>query len=267
MRHHARMGFDLRGRRALVTGASSGIGAEIARELAARGASLVLAARRRDAMEELGRSLGRSHSIDADIVEVDLATEALATPLIEAVDARHDRIDVVVNNAGFGIHGSGLDHDWEDELRMLRLNVLCVLQLTKHYARKMRTRGEGRILQVASNAAFQPCPFYAAYGATKALVLHHAEALAEELRGSGVGLTTVCPGSTNTEFFEVSGNERNRAQTSTSLEPDEVAKTAVDAMVRDKRSVVPGLANKVGASTIKLLPRRVQTALARKVLE
>ena len=261
------MGFDLRGRRALVTGASSGIGAEIARELAARGMSLVLAARRRDRMDELGRSLGRSHSVDVDIVEVDLATESLATPLIEAADARHDRIDVLVNNAGVGIHGMGLDHDWNEELRMLRLNVLCVAQLTKHYGRKMRARGEGRILQVASTAAFQPCPTYAAYGATKAFVLQHAEALTEELRGSGVGITTVCPGSTNTEFFGISGNERGQVQTSTSLEPDEVAKSAIDALIRGKRLIVTGLANKVGASTVGFLPRRLQATIARKVLE
>lgn len=265
------MVFDLRGRRALVTGASSGIGAEIARQLASYGAHLVLAARRRGAMEELAESLGRSHGVSVDIIEVDLATDDGPADLIRSVDADlgglHETIDVLVNNAGVGIYGDGIDHRWEDEARMLRLNILCLAQLTKHFGAKMKARGDGRIMQVASTAAFQPCPGYAAYGATKAFVLHHAEALAEELRDSGVGITVLCPGSTNTEFFQVSGNQRNQLQQSTSLEADEVARLGVNALRKGKRVIVTGLSNKVTSTTVRFLPRRLQAILARKVLE
>lgn len=261
------MGFDLVGRHALVTGASSGIGREIARILAAHGAHLVVCARRRDRMEELGESLGRSHGVQVHIVEADLAAPGGASALIERVEALGFPIDVLVNNAGVGIHGAALEHEWGREERMLHLNVVALAQLTKHFARGMVTRGSGRILQVASTAAFQPCPSYAAYGATKSFVLHHGEALAEELRDTGVGVTVLCPGSTNTEFFGVSGNERSQIQISTSLDADVVARAAVDAMTRGKRVVVTGLTNRLSVWGLRLVPRRLQAILARKVLE
>lgn len=259
--------YDLRGRRALVTGASSGIGAAIARELGRRGCHLVLAARRRERMEELGRAVAASNSIEVDVVDVDLAAPGGPAALVDAVSALGADVDVLVNNAGVGLHGDGVGHAWTDEKRMIRLNVLALAELTKHYAREMRGRGHGRILQVASTAAFQPCPGYAAYGATKAFVLHHAEALAEELRGTGVRITALCPGSTDTEFFEVSGNVRNALQVSTSLEPEVVARAGVDALRRGERVRVPGLANKFTSTAVRLLPRRVQAFMARKVLE
>lgn len=260
-------GFDLRGRRALVTGASAGIGREIARVLASHGAHLILAARRRDRLDELADSLGRSHGADVDVIESDLADPGGAAALIQAVDERRRTVDVLVNNAGAGLHGHGLDHEWEAEARMIQLNVVSVAQLTKHFARSMAQRGSGRILQVASTAAFQPCPGYAAYAATKAFVLQHAEALAEELRDTDVKITALCPGSTNTEFFEVSGNERNAMQVSTSLDPDVVARAGVAAMLSGKRVIVTGLSNKITSTGVRLLPRRLQAILARKVLE
>lgn len=261
------MGFDLKGRHALVTGASSGIGRELARVLAAHGAHLVVCARRRERLAELADSLGRSHAVRVDVVEVDLSRPGGATELIERVQALDLAIDVLVNNAGVGIHGPGLDHGWGAEERMLVLNVLAVAQLTKHFAGEMVRRGEGRVLQVASTAAFQPCPSYAAYGATKSFVLHHGEALAEELRATGVTVTILCPGSTNTEFFQVSGNERSPIQRATSLDPDAVARAAVKAMVAGRRVVVTGLTNKLSVLGLRLVPRRLQAVLARKVLE
>jgi len=259
--------YDLRGRRALVTGASSGIGAAIARELGSRGCHLVLAARRRGRMEELGRAIAASHSVEVHVVETDLLAPDGPAALIADVAALGVEVDVLVNNAGVGLYGDGVDHDWADEERMIRLDVLALAELTKHHAREMRARGHGRILQVASTAAFQPCPGYAAYGACKAFVLHHAEALAEELRDTGVRITALCPGSTNTEFFEVSGNVRNALQVSTSLEPEVVARAGVDALRRGERVRVPGLANKLTSTAVRLLPRRLQAFMARKVLE
>ncbi|QDV09815.1 putative oxidoreductase [Planctomycetes bacterium Poly30] len=260
------MAFDLRGRYALVTGASSGIGLEIARGLGARGAHLILAARRRDQLDEIAASIGRSNSINIQVVDVDLAHPEGPRTLIEMIDEEESPIDILVNNAGVGLFGDGLDADWQREEAMLRLNVLAVAHLTKHYGRSMRLRGAGRILQISSTAAFQPCPGYAAYAATKAFVLLHAEALAEELRDSGVTITAVCPGSTNTEFFEISGHERNQLQEATSLEPAEVARLAIDAMLKGRRVKVTGAVNALSAFGVRFLPRRWQASLTRRVL-
>lgn len=264
--HHGAMSFDLRGRYALITGASSGIGLEIARGLGARGAHLILAARRRDKLDAIAASIGRSHSVNIQVVDVDLAHPEGPKTLIEMIDEEECPIDILVNNAGVGLFGDGLESDAAREEAMLRLNVLALAHLTKHYGRSMRLRGQGSILQVASTAAFQPCPGYAAYGATKAFVLLHAEALAEELRDSGVTITALCPGSTNTEFFVISGHKRNQLQEATSMEPAEVAEMAIEAMLKGRRVKVPGLTNALGAFGVRFLPRKWQAALTRRVL-
>ena len=260
------MSFDLRGSYALVTGASSGIGLEIARGLGARGVHLVLAARRRDKLDEIAAAIGRSNSINIQVVDVDLSHPEGPETLIDMIDEKACPIDILVNNAGVGLYGDGLDSDAGRETAMLRLNVVALAQLTKHFGRSMKVRGRGHILQVASTAAFQPCPGYAAYGASKAFVLHHAEALAEELRDSGVTVTALCPGSTNTEFFEVSGHQRNQLQEATSLTPAEVADQAIEAMLRGRRIRVTGLSNKLAAMGVRFLPRRLQAIVTRKVL-
>ncbi|MEM9799791.1 MAG: SDR family oxidoreductase [Planctomycetota bacterium] len=258
------MRFTLSGRRALVTGASSGIGRAIARELAARGTDLVVTARRRERLEALCNELGGRVSVDP--IVVDLAREDGARSLVDEVEALGAPVDVLVNCAGFGLKGPALDQTWERERSMLVLNVLAVAELTKHFGRAMAERGDGRILQVASTVAFQPCPGYAAYAASKTFVLHHGEALAEELREAGVGVSVLCPGSTDTEFFDAAGIERNRVRRATSLTPDRVARAGVDAIVRNRRLVVPGVGNRLGASAVRFLPRRFQVAAARRLL-
>lgn len=260
------MSFDLRGSYALVTGASSGIGLEIARGLGARGVHLVLAARRRDKLDEIAAAIGRSNSINIQVVDVDLAHPEGPGTLIDMIDEKASPIDILVNNAGVGLYGDGLDSDTDREDAMLRLNVLALARLTKHFGRSMKLRGRGHIMQVSSVAAFQPCPGYAAYGASKAFVLQHAEALAEELRDSGVKVTALCPGTTNTEFFDISGHTRNQLQDATSMEPAEVAEKAIEAMLRGRRVYVPGLANRLGATGVRFLPRRLQAMLTRRVL-
>ncbi|MDB2575781.1 SDR family oxidoreductase [bacterium] len=260
------MRFELGGRRALVTGASAGIGLEIARELAARGAHLTLAARRLERLHELSGELQAAHGVEVNVVQVDLAQPDGPRELIASCgDAA--TIDVLVNNAGVGMHGDGVGHAWDRERDMIQLNVVAVAELTKHFVGRMRERGSGRVLQVASTASFLPCPGYAAYGATKAFVLHHAEALDEELRACDVRVLALCPGSTNTDFFEISGNVRGRAQVATSLDPVKVARAGVDAIQRGRRVTVPGLANKFTTAGLRLIPRRLQATLARIVLE
>ena len=260
------MRFELGGRRALVTGASAGIGLEIARELAARGAHLTLAARRLERRHERSGELQAAHGVEVNVVQADLAQPDGPRKLIASCgDAA--TIDVLVNNAGVGMHGDGVGHAWDRERDMIQLNVVAVAELTKHFVGRMRERGSGRVLQVASTASFLPCPGYAAYGATKAFVLHHAEALDEELRACDVRVLALCPGSTNTDFFEISGNVRGRAQVATSLDPVKVARAGVDAIQRGRRVTVPGLANKFTTAGLRLIPRRLQATLARIVLE
>src|SRR5512134_3252055 len=188
---------ELRGRWALVTGASSGIGADFARELAARGMHLVLVARREERLRALAEELERAHGVRTRVIAADLAKPDAPRALHERLRGEGVAVDVLVNNAGFGVYGAFLDVPWEREREMIELDVVALLHLTKLFARDMRERGFGRVLEVASIGAFQPSPTYAAYSAAKAFVQSFGEALACELRGSGVTVTTISPGVTD----------------------------------------------------------------------
>lgn len=194
----------LRGKRALVTGASSGLGVDFARNLAARGCNLVLVARREDLLQQVAEGIRRAHGVDVRVVVMDLAQsdapERLHTDLSEAGLA----IDVLINNAGYGLYGRFLDISWERERKMLELDIVAVTHLTKVFARGMVERRFGFILQVASIGAYQPSPLYASYSAAKSYVLNFGEALDYELRGTGVRCSVVSPGITATEFLTVS---------------------------------------------------------------
>jgi short-subunit dehydrogenase len=183
---------------ALVTGASSGLGREFARALAARGHDLVLVARRRARLESLRDELVARDGVDVDIVACDLATDAGLADCRAAIAPR--QITVAVLNAGFGSLGPFDEADPEHEARMVRLNCLAVVDLARQLVPDMRARGRGQIIVISSAAAWHPVPFMATYAATKAFELHFVRALAEELRGSGVGVLAVCPGPTDTEF-------------------------------------------------------------------
>lgn len=251
---------ELAGRRALVTGASSGLGTDFAEELARRGAALVLAARRVDRLEEVAKRLREKHGVEVEPLAVDLGDRAAVGDLPRRFEGRP--IDVLVNNAGFGVFGDYLKIPWEREHQMLELDVVTLAQLTKLFVPGMVARRWGRVLQVASIGAFQPTPTYAAYSAAKAFVVSFSEAVDFELAGTGVSCTVVSPGVTATEFLAVSGQKPTLYQRMLMMTSPEVARIGIDAMVAGRRHVVPGLMNKLGAFTTRLVPRSVATRLA-----
>ena len=242
-----------RRRVALVTGASSGIGLELARVAAERGHDLVLVARREDALRTLAAEIERDRGVSARVVAADLAApdgpDAVARALEDVP------VDVLVNNAGFGLYGDFLDTDIDVEREMIAVNVAAPTVLAKAFARQMVRRGHGRILNVASTAAFQPGPRMAVYYATKAYVLSFSIALSIELAGTGVTVTCLAPGPVRTPF-------RERARVSASRlfsgergrEPGAVARAGWDALERGRRLAIPGAWNRVGAATARVVP-------------
>lgn len=234
----------------LITGASAGLGVEFARACHARGDTVVLVARRRGRLEELARELGdRAHVLDAD-----LAAPGAAARLVQAVDAMGLSVATLINNAGFGAGGRFADLSIERQSEMIALNVGALTQLTHAVLPAMRARRSGAILNVASTAAFQAGPGSAVYFATKAYVLSFTEAIHQELIGTGIAVTALCPGATATEFGEAAGF-RGETLKRFSAPPGPVVAAGLAGLARNKAIVVPGLGNKAGAQLNRVLPR------------
>jgi short-subunit dehydrogenase len=253
---------DLRGKWALVTGASSGLGVDFSRELARRGANLILVARREERLRQLADELRREYGIEAEVTPTDLAVQGAPEAIQRLLTEKARAVDILVNNAGFGVHGEFLDNPWEPQRAMIEVDLIALVHLTRLLAADMVQRGYGRILQVASTAAYQPVPTYAVYGACKAFVLSFGEAFNYELRGSGVTCTVVSPGVTETEFQQVAGHKYTRYMRMTQMASPDVARIGIEAMLRGRSSVVPGLHNAAMVASVRLTPRRVVTALA-----
>jgi short-subunit dehydrogenase len=249
---------------AVVTGASAGIGQELAAILAREGHDLILVARREPELTALATELKERFGTDATVVPVDLAERDAAAPVIEAVGAR--AVEVLVNNAGFGGHGRFTSRDRDADLRMVAVNVTALTDLTKQLLPGMVEQGRGRVLNVASTAAFQPGPFMAVYYATKAYVLSLSQALAEELSGSGVTVTCLCPGVTATEFQQVAGVEHiPLTKGPLSMSARSVAEAAYRGMQRGRLLVIPGVHNKIGVHATRFAPRRVLLKVVRRL--
>jgi len=247
--------------RTLVTGASSGIGAEFARALRVRGHSVILVARRRERLEKLASELGgEPHAI---VEPCDLAQEGAAEWLRVRVAERELAIDGVVNCAGLGLTGPFADQPSEVVRAMCDVNVRALVELTRLFLPPMLERRRGFVINVASNAAFQPIPFLAVYAATKAFVLSFTEAVADEVRGSGVRVQALCPGITSTEFLDVSETRAElKVRRLPTMTPRQVVETSLDALERGRLRVVVGLSNRVlGFVTRRLAP----AGLARRV--
>jgi len=250
---------------ALVTGASAGIGRELAKVLAREGHDLVLVARRQAELEELAGTLKEQYGAAAQVVAADLAVPDAAAKVLAEVGP-DPRIDVLVNNAGFGGHGAFASRDRDSDLRMVAVNITALTDLTKLVLPGMVARGRGRVLNVASTAAFQPGPFMAVYYASKAYVLSLSEALAEELSGTGVTVTCLCPGVTDTEFHAVAGTDAQPlTQGMLSMSAASVAEAGYKAMMRGKRVEIPGLHNKFGAQSVRFAPRGVVLKIVRRL--
>ena len=259
-------------RLAVITGASSGLGTEFARLAAADGFETLLIARRMDRLQALSSELKKKYDVEAHVLGLDLTEPGAPGRVMEALDAIGLVPDVLVNNAGFGACGSSLDMDPARLRRMLELNAGALTELSLRIGREMRDMGRGRIMNVASTAAFQACPYLGVYGATKAYVLSFTEALAEELRGTAVTATAFCPGPTRTEFGDAAGLAKENAFDLCELESaerpaDAAARTGWEGMMAGRRIVIDGWGNRVIARLAWALPRGIVSRLAAFVLK
>lgn len=248
--------------RTLITGASSGIGAELARECARHGQSLILVSRRAEKLGSLGNELKQRHRVAVDVVELDLESARAAEQLATRVAQMPVTVENLVNNAGFGANGFFSDLSLEVQVSMLQLNCAVLTELCHRLLPMMLAQRRGRILNVASTAAFQPGPFMAVYYASKAYVLSLSEALAEELRGTGVSVTALCPGATRTEFQSRANASNMRLMRLGVASARSVAAHGFKAMMAGKAIAIPGLQNKLLRQSARLTPH----ALVRRIV-
>jgi short-subunit dehydrogenase len=249
-------------RRALITGASSGIGEGFARKLAERGYDVVLVARRRDRLDAIAAGLS---GVTAEVIEADLASDA-GVASVEA-RLRAGDIDLLVNNAGFGTVGEFASMPLARELEELDVNVRALMRLCHAALSAMVPRGRGAIINVASTAAFQPIPGEATYAATKAFMLHFTEGLHEENRKHGVTVTALCPGPVRTEFMQVAGIETERLPSMAWTSVDQVVAAALRGVDARRAIVIPGAFNRVGATGTRMVPRFLARRIAGRLIQ
>ena len=248
---------------ALVTGASSGIGAELAKLCAADGYNLILVARRREQLAQLASAIGAQHGTQARVVTADLSDPS-APPAIFA-QTGNESIDILINNAGFGVRGAFHQTDWTEEARLLQVNVASLAHLTKLYLPGMVRRGSGRVLNVASTAAFVPGPFMAMYYASKAFVVSFSHAVANEVKGTGVTVTVLCPGPTRTEFAAAAGLEDTQLFRGPAMSAEAVAREGYAAMLAGRAEWIAGAGNRWMMRGARLIARTRLAEVARKL--
>jgi short-subunit dehydrogenase len=254
-----------RGRWALVTGASAGIGWALAEQLAAGGANLVLTARRRERLEQLAADLRSRWGAQVEIMAADLAHPSAPDEIFAATQGEGIAVELLVNNAGFGAYGEFFKIALARQLEMVQVNIAAVIHLTHLYLQPMIERRRGDVLIVASTAAFQGVPYIATYAATKAFDLLFAEALAEEVRRYGIRVCALCPGSTTSEFHQIADQpERTKGRQESA---EKVARVGLQALARGKSYVISGPGNYLGVHGQRLAPRRLVTRVAAKLFE
>jgi short-subunit dehydrogenase len=244
--------FVYQGKTALITGAASGIGEAFARELARRGMHLAVVGRSRDRLQALAEELVERHQTQVEIIVADLSLEGMASRIQSHVEGRGLQVHVLINSAGFGVHGHFETLDPQRDRQQVMVDVAAVVDLTHAFVPSMVVRGSGAIVNVASTAAFQPLPYMTVYGASKAFVLSFSEALAEEVRGRGVRVLALCPGATQTAFFGVAGEDASIGRRRT---PQQVVSTGLQALETGQSVVVDGMINAVVAQAPRFLPR------------
>ncbi len=248
-----------RGKWALITGASSGIGVALAEELASGGAKLVLTARRKDRLDELARRLAAAYKIDTAVLPADLADSSAPEEIFAFTKEKGIEIDLLINNAGFGQYCEFHSVEKQRLLDMVHVNCHAVVHLTRLYLPEMVARRRGDVLILASTASFQAVPYISTYAATKAFDLLFAEGLAEEMKPYGIRVCALCPGTTESEFHAVSGQEKFMRKAETA---EKVARTGLKALAAGKSYVISGLANYLGAHSQRIVPRRLVTKIA-----
>ena len=239
----------------LITGASGGIGEAFARRLAAGGDNVLLVARSEEKLATICNELGREHGVNAQYVALDLTTEGAGSRLFEEAQRRGLEVETLINNAGFGSMGDFINLDLEHELRMIDLNIKSLVDLTYRFLAPMRERRSGSIINVASTAGFQPVPFMTTYAATKAFVLSFSIGLWEENRPFNVHVMALCPGVTETNFFEASNIDKPPMRSSET--PEQVVETAMLGLKRRRSHIISGWSNYLLTESERLVPRRL----------
>ncbi|MGD6818077.1 SDR family NAD(P)-dependent oxidoreductase [Metabacillus sp. 84] len=249
----------------LVTGASGGIGLELAKLAASKGHSLVLSARNEQKLYEIKQSFEKEYNAQVIIHPADLSKPEEISQLGEVLKSREIHVSYLINNAGFGLYGEFLDTDLQDELNMIDLNIRSLTHLTKMFLPGMAEKNKGGILNVASIAAFQPGPLMAVYYATKAYVLSFTEALENELNKTNIHISALCPGPTETGFFERAELENSKLFKNGVMPADQVAKIGFDGWMNGKTVIIPGIQNKLLVGSVRFMPRKMVTSVVRKV--
>lgn len=251
---------------ALITGASYGIGYELAKVFAREGHNLVLVARSKERLEKVAKELTEKYTVHVSLICADLTEENAPLEIYRQVkETGCEPVDILVNNAGCGQHGHFVKMKREDVLGMIKLNMVALTDLTHLFLQDMASRGCGKILNIASTAAFQPGPYMAAYYASKAYVLHLSEALNRELRTSGITVTALCPGPTKSEFQERAGMGHMKIFSMASMDAAPVAELGYKAMQKGKPCVIAGWINILLAWSTRLAPRRLLTIIMDKL--
>lgn len=251
----------------LVTGASTGIGLELARVFAREGHDLVISARSLEGLRPVQVELASRHHVAVHPYAADLSEAGGAERLVAAVQAAGLSPTVLVNNAGFGLFGRFAETALEREQQMVQVNIASLVTLTKLCLRDMLARGRGRILNVASVAGFVPGPYMSVYYASKAFVVSFSEAIAEELDGTGVSVTALCPGPTRSRFQETARMQRSRLVLGTVMEAGPVAEDGYRGLMAGKRLVIPGVQNKIVPALVRFAPRRLVATVSRRAVE
>jgi len=257
------MNKEWQGRWALVTGASAGIGVALATQLSACGTHLVLTARRRERLEELSRKLKDANGIQTEIVVADLAQPDAPGKIFRFTKEKGIAVEILINNAGFGQYGEVAQAETQRLLDMVQVNCTAVVHLTRLYLPDMIARRRGDVLILASTASFQAVPYISTYAATKAFDLLFAEGLAEEMKPHGIHVCALCPGSTESEFHAVAGQEKFTSDNPETAQ--KVARTGLQALAAGKSYVISGLGNYLGAQSQRIVPRRIVTRIAAKM--
>ncbi|MFQ4140898.1 SDR family oxidoreductase [Chlorogloeopsis sp. ULAP02] len=254
------------GKTALITGASGGIGYELAKLFALDGYNLVLVARSEEKLKKIAKEFTEKSDIKVEIIVKDLSVPTTPTEIFTELQQAGIKVDVLVNNAGFGSYGFFHETDLKSELELLQVNVVSLTHLTKLFLKDMVQQGYGKVLNVSSGAAFQPGPIMAVYYATKAYVLSFSEAIANELEGTGVTVTALCPGPTESSFQQRAAMGQIKLVASQkSMDAETVAKIGYHGLMSNKTVVIPGLKNKLLAEAVRFIPRKMVVKITRSL--